>query len=81
MIQGDLKTFVLLIFIIIAIIIVLNIIFRSIFVYMLFNKLKNTGNYSTPHIIIIITVIIAIYLLMYFISKQTIHKSQTRSRD
>lgn len=79
MIQGDLKTFVLLIFIIIAIIIVLNIIFRSIFVYMLFNKLN--GSYSNK-IIGIIAVVIAIYLLLsFFKSKQTVRNSQTRVKE
>ena len=80
MIQGDLKTFVLLIFIIIAIIIVLNIIFRSIFVYILFNKLN--GSFSTTQIIGIVAVVIAIYLLVsFFKSKQTVRNSQTRVKE
>jgi len=76
---NDIQKFILIIFITIAIIIILNILFRYVLLYILFNKLKNNGNYSTPHIIII--VIIAIYLLMYFISKQSVHKSQTHSKD
>lgn len=81
MIQGDLKTFVLLIFIIIAIIITLNIIFRSIFLYIIFNKLKNNGM-STTNILVLLAVIAVIYMLIcYFKSKQTVRTSQSRLKE
>lgn len=79
MIQGDLKTFILIIFITIAIIIVLNIVLKSVLIYILFNKLN--GSYSTK-IIGIVAVVIAIYLLLsFFKSKQTVRNSHTRVKE